>query len=174
MKIVEYEDYIDILHKEFSEIDRNSIREVLKFGSGKMLYYRHLGADLFFKDDVNLKFFMYIGQITKDPYKRNAIYFKKKRKKLRHMYALDKIEYNGYFYFGLTDAQNEIFEKTKTIDKTIYYKVEKEAFIKPTANYIYKVKMNNPNKWFLLKENYKENNAVLHTVKYKKNETSST
>jgi hypothetical protein len=159
MKVVGYEDYVDRLHAEFPEVNKKSINDVLKFGTGKMLYYKRLNIDLYIKDDVNLKFFLYIGDITTTAYNRNGIYFRKKRKKLRHMYSLDKEEYDGYFYFGLTDEQHARFKESNILDRVFYYKIKKEAHISPRVKYIYRVKMDDPHKWFIIKENYEEHKA---------------
>jgi len=159
MKAIGYEDYISRLHSEFPEIDERSIKSILQFGTGKMLYYKRYNIDLFLRDDVNLKFYMYIGDITKDPYKRNGIYFRKKRRKLRHMYSIDKEKYDGYFYFGLTDDEHKCFQDNCVLDRVIYYKLHKEAQVKPTVRHIYRVAIEDSKKWFLIKENHEERYA---------------
>ncbi len=159
MEIIGYEKYVDILHKEFPELQKKSIAQILMYGTNKILHYRRHNIDLYLRDDKNLKYYMYIGDIIKDPYKRNYLYFKKKRKKLRHMSVLDKIPYTGYYYFGLTEESNTKFKETGIIDMTIYYKLEEEVYLNSTLKHCYKVKMEDINKWRIIRENYEERNA---------------
>ncbi len=175
MKVIGYEDYVDRLHEEFSDVDIKSISDVLSFGCSRMLSYKQIGMDLYLKDTNNLKFYMYIGDITTDAYKRNGIYFKKKRRKLRHQYSLDRTEYNGYYYFGLTEEQNEKFKATGILDRAFYFKIEREVIINTAVKHIYKVKIEKPLAWFIILENHKETNAeYVSAYNIKKNETSST
>jgi hypothetical protein len=159
MKLLGYKSYVDQLHSEFPLVDKKSVEAVLKHGTNTMLSYKVQDIDLFIRDDKNLKFYMYAGDVTKDPYKRNGIYFKKKRKKLRHMYSLDKVEYGGYYYFGLNEDEWQLFIESKTLIKAYYYKILEECYIKPNTAHIFRVKMDNQKKWCIIQENYEECNA---------------
>ncbi len=165
MKIIKHEDYVDRLHAEFPLVNLTSIKSVIKHGTNMMLHYRKANIDMFLRDDVNLKFYVYLGEISNDPVKRNAIYFKKKHKKLRHMYRLDKRQYDGYYYFSLNREQQERYEQGLEIDKVYYYKVEEETHIRPGISHVYRVKTEFSNRWVYKHENHLPLNAELHTIR---------
>ena len=59
------------------------------------------------KDDRKNKYLFYIGHLTYDSLKHFHYYIKKMRVKIRVLYNRAKADWDGYYYFGLTERQHQ-------------------------------------------------------------------
>lgn len=147
MKLKEYDSYLEELENEFPELKGSSIDKIVKHGLNYILKYRKTGVDFYINDNINLNYYMYFGDISTTEKERNKIHLKKKARKLRHLYVSSKKEYDGYYYFGLTNEQKEKYDKEGIIDNNAYCKIIDEAQLRGDIKHIYRVKMENKNTW---------------------------
>lgn len=113
MKIKTVNDYIDKVHEKFDQLDKDEIRKILNYGFKIYHYVNYHGGDVILKNTRINKFLMYTGKLyTKfDLYYK--YYIKKYSTKLRILDKRRKKEWDGYYYFGLTDVAHEEYESQK-------------------------------------------------------------
>nr|DAN43641.1 MAG TPA: hypothetical protein [Caudoviricetes sp.] len=106
MEIKRIQDYYDVMCEKFPDIPKKDMIRILNYG-WKSLYLHNLyGGDTFISDD---SLWCYIGTLRKDSLKHFQHYIKKLVIKLRVLYRRKNIEWDGYYYFALTDTQYENF-----------------------------------------------------------------
>lgn len=136
MEFVKYDKYISELILEFPDIERESLTRIVKHGLLMISMLMPKNMDVYLNNDRE-KLYYYFGEIMTDLEKRNLMSTEKYRKKLRYLYKLNKTEYDGYYYFCLTEQEYDSFLKKEPI--TVYmYKIKEEALIKKGA-YLFKV-----------------------------------
>lgn len=130
------ETYLDTLCEAYPTVSRQDIARIVKYGWRSLYYYNLKGCDTVIVS-TNHKYWFYIGQLAKDSVVYFKYYARILRKKLRILYMRKKIEWNGYYYFGLTDTEAKDFKlilnqkgrkrKYFTFDNKIAFKVFDEA-----------------------------------------------
>lgn len=113
MKIKTVNDYVDEVHKKFDKLERDEIRKILNYGFKMFNYINYYGGDVMLKDTTNLKFLMYTGKLFKKFEMYYKYYIKKFSTKLRMLDKRKKEQWDGYYYFGLTDVAYEEYESQK-------------------------------------------------------------
>lgn len=158
MEIVGYNKYLEDLYKEFPDVDEKSIRDVVRHGLGLLGMFRKNNHDIYLNNNTE-NLYYYFGEVTNDVDKRFKLSRKKVRKKMRLVYNLTKPTYSGYYYFSLNDENFTKHENGETIDKVYMFKILAEAKLSKFSKHLFRVKMNETSKWFILKENYETNSA---------------
>ena len=146
MEIVGVEKYYDKIQERFPDLSKKQIDRIVKFGLRS--YYNH---NLYGGDVLNRApyFTMYTGRLFGD----NLLFYKywvlKNRIKLRIKYRRNKVKYDGYYYFGLTEEEfqnySKQFKKTGrkkkkvTFDKIYAFKIKEECLIQHKHKHIFRL-----------------------------------
>lgn len=112
--VTSVETYLDTLCEAYPTISRTDIKKIVEYGWRLLYYYNLRGCDTLVVSQ-NHKYWFYIGQLTKDSIAHFNYYSKMLRRKLRVLYSRKKIEWDGYYYIGLTDE--EILELKTILSK---------------------------------------------------------
>lgn len=146
MKVTTYKDYIDKVYEEFSEVDESSIRSIIRYGLGVMSIYKRVGLDIWIHSPSSDQYY-FCGDAhhgyTED-YERQIR--KKLRRKTRAMYQMRKADYDGYFYFSLTEEQYTKWLSNEE-QEIITYKVAKEPRNYTRAIYHFKIARESTRIW---------------------------
>ena len=109
MKVKTIKDYYNQVSDKFPEVPRKDIERILNYGWKSLYLHNVYGGDTLLKDDNINKYLFYIGNLTFDSVKHFKYYIKKMAIKLRVLYNRAKPEWDGYYYFGLTQRQYDNF-----------------------------------------------------------------
>ena len=96
-------DYYEALSKLFPTICEKDIKQILTFSWKSLYLHNSYGGDLVIKDD---KLWMYVGKLNHNSLEHFQYYIKKLYTKLRVLRRRKK-EWDGYYYFALTNKQYE-------------------------------------------------------------------
>ncbi len=127
-----YED----IYKEYPNIPQSDIKRILQYGFKSLYLHNSYGGDTL----INRKgFWFYCGYLMNDSLKYFEYYKKKMIIKMRIMYKRKNTQWDGYYYFALTQNQyNEYLgqknkrgrpKKKFTFSKIILYKIYDECNI---------------------------------------------
>lgn len=105
MAIKRLNDYIDQVHAKFDKLSKDEISKILNYGFRKYHYINYVGGDVMLRETQKLKILMYTGKLFKDFNKYYNYYIKKYSTKLRILNNRRKIEWDGYYYFGLPNSR---------------------------------------------------------------------
>lgn len=113
MQVKTINDYFEILYAKYPNVPKEDIRRILKYGWKSLYLHNSYGGDIFIQDNNT---WCYIGTLTNNPLKHFEYYKRKLATKIRILYKRKKIEWDGYYYFALTDNQynNYLSQKHKT------------------------------------------------------------
>lgn len=95
-------DYYELIYQLFPKISRSDIKRILNFCWKSLYLHNSYGGDTFIQDkDI----WCYIGFLKKDPLEHFKYYIRKLSLKIRVLYRRNKIPWDGYYYFALTQNQ---------------------------------------------------------------------
>lgn len=103
-------DYYDTIYQMFPSISKVDIERILKFCWKSLYLHNSYGGDVLLSDN---SFWCYIGSLKKDSLQHFYYYIKKLTIKLRVLYKRKKINWNGYYYFALSDSQYKAYQEQK-------------------------------------------------------------
>lgn len=149
MQIKTIQDYYSEVYDKFPELDQKDIERILNFGFNSLYLHLVYGGDILIKDDSVNKYTCYIGKLTYKSLKHLKYYAKKLTTKLRVFYNRNKTEWDGFYYFALTENQyieylNQIKSKGRKrkyfkFNNILLYKLYKECKVKEySKKYIFK------------------------------------
>lgn len=104
------QDYYKEIHSRFPAISISDIKRILNFSWKSLYLHNSYGGDTFITDK---DLWCYIGHLKKDSIKYFLYYIKKLSIKLRVLYKRNKIEWDGYYYFALSDKQYQEYMSQK-------------------------------------------------------------
>lgn len=104
------QDYYKEIHSQFPAIPISDIKRILNFSWKSLYLHNSYGGDTFITDK---DLWCYIGYLKKDSIKYFLYYIKKLSIKLRVLYKRNKIEWDGYYYFALSDKQYQEYMSQK-------------------------------------------------------------
>lgn len=110
MQIKYIKDYYEQLYEMFPDVPKKDIQRILNYGWKSLYLHNSYGGDTIITDN---DFWSYIGTLRKDSLKHYMYYIKKLTTRLRVLYKRLKIQWDGYYYFALTDNQYEEYLKQK-------------------------------------------------------------
>lgn len=110
MQVKTVKDYYEQMYEMFPEVPKKDIQRILKYGWKSLYLHNSYGGDTIITDS---SFWSYIGTLRKNSLKHYMYYIKKLTIKLRVLYKRNKIPWDGYYYFALTDNQYEEYLKQK-------------------------------------------------------------
>lgn len=103
-------DYYENLFKAFPKVSHSDIMLILNYSWKSIYLHNSYGGDTVIS---NSGFWCYIGNLRKDPLKHFYYYIRKLTVKLRVLYRRKKIEWDGYYYFALSNSQYESYLNQK-------------------------------------------------------------
>ena len=105
-------DYYPQIYKQFPKVPQEDIKRILTFAWKSAYLHNSYGGDLLISGD---SMWYYIGNLRKSSLQHFHYYIRKLTVKLRVLYKRKKIDWDGYYYFALSDSQysNYISQKNK-------------------------------------------------------------
>ena len=105
-------DYYPQIYKQFPKVPQEDIKRILTFAWKSVYLHNSYGGDLLISGD---SMWYYIGNLRKSSLQHFHYYIRKLTLKLRVLYKRKKIDWDGYYYFALSDSQysNYISQKNK-------------------------------------------------------------
>ena len=146
MELKTVEDYIDKVHEKFPQFSRKQIERILQFGFRSFYTHTLYGGDILNKSPY---FTMYCGKM----FSKSDVFHKyrmiKSRIKLRIKYKRNKTQYDGYYYFGLTEDGYKYYcsQMKKTgkrrrkfhFEKVKFFKILDELYFDHRLKHIFKI-----------------------------------
>lgn len=130
MELATVEKYYPKIKERFPDLRMKQIERIVKFGLRSYYTINLYGGDVLLKSPY---FTMYTGKM----FKSNLVFYQywkiKYKIKLRIKYRRSKQEYDGFYYFGLTD---ELYNEYKSLLKPTGRRRQKFTFKKV---YLYKI-----------------------------------
>lgn len=103
-------DYYEYMYQLFPKVPKSDIERILNFAWKSLYLHNSYGGDTIISGD-NL--WCYIGNLKKSPLDHFYYYIRKLTVKLRVLYRRRKIEWDGYYYFALSDSQYKRYLEQK-------------------------------------------------------------
>lgn len=95
-------DYYEQLYKEFPNIPKSDIKRILQYGWKQLYLHNSYGCDVILQ---RKNFWMYCGKLMKNSLEHFKYYKRKLKTKLRILYKRYKVQWDGYYYFALTQEK---------------------------------------------------------------------
>lgn len=147
MNIVTCEKYYDKVKEKWPELTKKQIDKIIKRGLRSLYLYNLYGGDVLLK---HKKYTMYFGRL----FYSNLVFYKywkiKWKIKLRIQYKKHKTQYDGYYYFGLTD---ELFKEYRSkikpkgrrrrrykFEKLMLFKILDECLLQHQFKHIFRIR----------------------------------
>lgn len=162
-------DYYDTMYDLFPDVPKSDIQRILNFGWKSLYLHNSYGGDVIITDN---NFWSYIGTLRKDSLKHYHYYIKKLSIKLRVLYKRKRIQWDGYYYFALTDNQYTDYLSQKNrrgrprknfkFGNQVLYKILDECKIKEyNRKYIFRVPYISDLGFTFYKKDYESDKAEL-------------
>lgn len=103
-------DYYDDVYSMFPSVPKDDINRILNFSWKSLYLHNSYGGDTII---IDKGFWIYIGNLKKNPLDHFYYYIRKLTVKLRVLYRRRKIEWDGYYYFALSDSQYDKYMQQK-------------------------------------------------------------
>ena len=104
------QDYYEKISQEYPTIALSDIKRILQYGWKSLYLHNSYGGDTL----INRQgFWFYCGQLMNDSVRWFEYYKRKMRVKLRVMYKRKHIEWNGFYYFALSESQYKEYTNQK-------------------------------------------------------------
>lgn len=145
MAVKHIEDYYDQIMEKFPDIKRDELDKMLKHCMQSMYMLIAYGADILLKSPL---FTMYFGRHFKNDALFHKYYLTKWKIKRRIKWRREKRQWDGYYYFHLTEEQQKKYignkkgrlkKKIVIGDSIVAYKIPEECFDQSYGKYYYKV-----------------------------------
>lgn len=121
--MVNVKNYYEYIKQQFPEVSKKDIKRILNYGFKQLYLLNSYGGDLLIKDN---DFWSYMGTLRNNSIKHFHYYRNKLTVRLRVLYKRKNIQWDGYYYFALTDEQyqNYINQQNKRGRKRTKFKFE--------------------------------------------------
>ena len=140
-------DYYNIMQLKYPDISLLDLKRILNYAWKSLYLHNSYGGDTFI---VDYYIWCYIGYLKYDSIKYFHYYIKKLIVKLRVLYKRKKIQWDGYYYFALSQKEYDKFigEKSKKgrpkknfiFENIMMYQILDECKIKEfNKQYIFKI-----------------------------------
>ena len=104
------QDYYEQISAEYPTIPKSDIKRILKFGFKSLYLHNNYGADVLLQRNG---FWFYCGKLMNDSIEFFKYYKRKLAIKIRILYKRQKIKWDGYYYFALTQKQYDNYLSQK-------------------------------------------------------------
>lgn len=149
MQIKTIKDYYEQMYELYPDVPKEDVKRILKYGWKIFYLYNSYGGDFVINDR---NFWSYVGYLKKSPIDFFQYYIKKLSVKLRVLYKKKKIEWDGYYYFALSDSAYENYlkqhnkrgpkRKNFKFEKILLYQLLDECKIRNSGcKYIFRIKL---------------------------------
>lgn len=166
-------DYYEQIYSIFPEVPKTDIQKILVFAWKSLYLHNSYGGDTLVQGD---KFWCYIGSLKKNPLDHFYYYKRKLITKLRVLYKRKKVEWDGYYYFALSDKQYQSYLSQKKkrgrprkhfdFGPVYLYQILDECKISEHySKYIFRVPYISPVKVKWFSYNFSSTNAELVTIR---------
>ena len=173
MQIKTIQDYYEDVKKLWPRLPEKDIRRILNFGFKSLYLHNSYGGDTFIKDR---DFLCYIGFLRNNSVSHFHYYIKKLIIKLRVLYKRRKIEWDGYYYFALTNTQWDNYNKQKkgrgrprkwfSYGQVMLYKIKDECSLRQfSSRYIFRVPYTSDIGMTSFHRDFKSDKAELITIR---------
>lgn len=103
-------DYLEQLYLMFPTVPKQDIDRILNFSWKSLYLHNSYGGDTLITDK---EIWCYIGNLKKDSLSHFQYYIRKLTVKLRVLYKRKQIEWDGYYYFALSESQYQKYLSQK-------------------------------------------------------------
>lgn len=103
-------DYCNQIYQLFPDVPKSDIDKILSFAWKSLYLHNSYGGDTLISGE---DFWCYIGNLKKNPLDHFFYYIRKLTIKLRVLYKRKKIEWDGYYYFALSNSQYQRYIEQK-------------------------------------------------------------
>lgn len=142
MNFTKVEKYYKYIKDRFPEVSDEDLKTILDFGFKSLYSKIRYNEDVFLSGNgVRIIF----GNVFGDQIKRFCYNVRKKQKKNRYKYRCERTEYDGYYYFSLTQNEHDKYisgEGTKNevarLQKVVFYKILDDCTCEH-RKYVYRV-----------------------------------
>ena len=173
MEIKKLKDYYDIMFKQFPDISKSDIKKILTYGWKQFYIINSRGADF---SIINSNFWIYVGTLTNDSLRHFNYYTLKLGLKFRLQYIRNKVPWNGYYYFALTENQYQQYlaqhnkrgrkRKCFTFTNVFLFKVLEECKMRRhNCQYIFKIPKFVATKYIIFERELKTDQAELILIR---------
>ncbi len=163
------QDYYEQMYEKYPTLPKEDVRRALQYGFKSLYLTNSYGADTLINRNG---FWFYCGQLTNNSLKYFNYYKRKMRIKLRIMYKRKRVDWDGYYYFALSQDQynNYLNQKNKkgrpkkkfTFSKVMLYKIYDEcSIIESNKVAIFKIPYITDLGFSIFKENFVTDQAEL-------------
>lgn len=104
-------DYYEQVCAEFPNIPKSDIKRILLYGWKQLYLHNSYGCDVSLQRG---SFWMYCGQLCKNALEHYKYYKRKLKTKLRILYKRNKVQWDGYYYFALTQDKYNLYKSQKS------------------------------------------------------------
>ena len=167
------QDYYEALAAEYPGVPMQDIKRICQYGWKSLYLHNSYGGDVLLR---RKDFWFYSGRLMNNSFKYFDYYVRKMRVKLRVLYKRKKIEWDGYYYFALSQKQYEDYLSQKNskgrprkkfkFGKVILYKIYDEcSIIEHSKIALFRVKMKREKGFTLYDENYITGDSELILVR---------
>lgn len=154
------DDYIEKVKNRYTYINIQSIKKILNYGFNTIFRLIVKGADVRIKNDI---YSFFCGKTFYDDEERKKYIRHKQIIKLRMTYKYKCIDYNGLYYFGLTENEYEKFNENNRKIKNIpiiLYKIKEEIFLNKEYKYFYSMTYPIDCGWVFKKNKINKNECI--------------
>ena len=133
-------DYYEQLYEEFPNIPKSDIKRICNYGLKSIYLHNSYGCDVVLQRG---NFWMYCGTLMKNALDFFQYYKRKLKTKLRILYKRNQIQWDGYYYFALTQDKYNLYKSQKskkgrpkkkfTFNNIVLRKIYEECLIEDTA-----------------------------------------
>lgn len=166
-------DYVEELSIKYPDVSKSDIQKILTFGWKQIYLFNSYGGDVVINTPT---IWCYFGTLYSDSIKFFNYYIKKLSVKFRVLFKRYKEDWDGYYYFALTDSQYEKYLsqiKTKgrkrkyfTFNNIYLYKLIDECKIKNfNKKYIFRTKVPTELGFYIFKKEYTVDSPELIIVR---------
>ena len=103
-------DYCQQVYELFPSVPKQDVDRILNFSWKSLYLHNSYGGDTVISGK---NFWCYIGNLKKDSIQHFYYYIRKLTVKLRVLYKRKKVEWDGYYYFALSDSQYQRYMQQK-------------------------------------------------------------
>ena len=111
MELKKVQDYYDKLFELYPDVPKRDIKRIMQFGLKSFLMHNNYGGDVLLQSP---SMWLYCGKLMKDSIKYFEYYKRKMIIKIRINHKRLEIPWDGYYYFGLTQNQYNLYLKQKS------------------------------------------------------------
>ena len=135
-------DYIDQVQEKFPILSKSELNKIITYGLKMYAYVNQRHCDVLIKNLEDEPMIAHCGTLGYDSIKHYYRWITKWRMKARMISQLKQEKWDGYYYIGLTEAQNKEIKKRagKVTFRNVYLtKLIKELYHTPYIDHIWRV-----------------------------------